>query len=166
MLAGPAHAGMSVSVSDSCTAQERAAADAAPVDRFVVEPRRSSAPEDLLIQELSGKSLNGPCRSESTIHPQNVPEGPAIGASESQADLSDEEQLERLNNFYQLIQNTIQVSQSGGFPIYRCTVIACPLPAILQHGTGFQMKYGAEGKLGSGSGPLGTFVYLEAIKTP
>ena len=59
-----AQAGMTVTVSDTCTAAERAAEKPGPFDGNMVIPGRAFAPQDLTIHEPGPQTLRHPCAGQ------------------------------------------------------------------------------------------------------
>ena len=116
-LSGLARAGMSVEVTDDCSKADRSPAAEARDDR-VVTHNQISGPEVLVIRDYDGNPTRWGCAKVTLVRPKNVPEGPAVGATEAAGDLSDEDQQVRLDSFYQLIDGAITIRQSGSFEPY------------------------------------------------
>ena len=161
IVGGIAHAGVVVTVNDTCSEAERAAANAVEPDLFVSHSK-AFAPEDLVIRESGGAKLGRPCALETLIHPQNEPEGPSVGETVAAADLSSDQRAAWLTTFYRLFIDSGTIGRAGAFPPYRCAVVTCPLPRSLQGGGGFQIKKGGSGE----SESAGTYLFLQTKRVP
>ena len=151
-----AQAGMTVTVSDTCTAAERAAEKPGPFDGNMVIPGRAFAPQDLTIHEPGPQTLRHPCAMDTVIHPVNAPSGPAIGTTEMVGDLNEAQISDRLNAFYGVFQSSLEIGQAGASPFFRCAIPTCPLPDILAPTSGILMRTGASG----GDESLGAYLFI------
>ena len=151
-------AGVTATVTDTCSAEEHAAGDAANVFSSQLQGNVPSAQDDFIIHEPSGQPSGRPCTRDTRIHPFNDPNGPAVGTTVAANEWGEDTVKEFLGSFAQFMGEAMLGRQAGAMPHYQCVSgRPCPLPPSLQTSRGFQLRLSA----GGGLQPAGTYAFLQ-----
>jgi hypothetical protein len=159
---GVSVAGVTATVTDTCSAEEHAAGDAAGELSLQIQGNVPYAPEDFIIHEPSGRLSGKMCARDTRVHPFNDPSGPAVGAAQMASSWGEAAVKEVLTSFGGAMAQSIVARQAGAMPHYECVGgRPCPLPASLQKSRGFQLRLSA----GGGLQPAGTYTFLQYHRT-
>jgi hypothetical protein len=157
-LGGGAAAGVTTSVTDTCSAEEHVAGDLTGELFTQLRGNVPGAQDDFVLHEPSGRPSGKPCARDTRIHPFNDTNGPAVGAAQEASTLGEEAVKKALADFATVAAKLLAGRQAGAMPHFECLVgRPCALPAPLQRSRGFQLRLSA----GGGMQPAGTYTFLQ-----
>jgi hypothetical protein len=157
LFARPARAGVTVTVTDTCTAEQHALGDEAQsLSATVVGNVLMSAP-DFILHEPSGDPLRSPCARDTRIHPFNDLDSPSVGSADPFSGRSEDELATMLKPFSLVSRTGIVQRQAGAMPHKQCSSgMTCVLPEVVQKTRGFELRPPA----GGGQQPSGTYSFM------
>jgi hypothetical protein len=157
-LGGASVAGVTATVTDTCSAEEHAAWDEAGAPFSAIQGNVPNAQDDFIIHEPSGQPSGRYCARDTRVHPFNDPDGPAVGVAQEASGWGEEAVKETVTPFMRMVGKSITARYAGAMPQYKCLGgIPCPLPAPLAKSSGFQLRLSA----GGGLQPAGSYAFLE-----